>query len=122
MTKKLDPSRWLRVAHCLQLAIANTIGRTFKMREHAGDDAGDDIKCWASKSAVLRKRVQCERNALALARVNACLMQGAAQSKTNALSQVINCIQEHGNSDGFIAVKCFQRVESGLSFHGSSSV
>lgn len=79
------PSRWWSAVRKLQVALTNTIGLAIKVRKHASNHAGNDVKRWAVESAISRKRMQCERNALALARLNAGLVQSPAQGETNTL-------------------------------------
>jgi len=115
-------SRWWSAVRKLQLAFANTIGRALKVGDHSSNDPVNDVKSWAVESAISRKRMQCERNGLALARLHACLVQSTTKGETNALSHVIHSVPKHGDRDGLVTVKGVKGVESTLSFHGSSSI
>ena len=115
-------SRWWSAVRKLQLAFANTIGRTIKVSDHSSNDPANDVKRWAVESAISRKRMQCERNALALARLRAGLVQSTTKGEANALSHVIHSVPKHGDRDGLVTVKGVKGVESTLSFHGSSGI
>lgn len=115
-------SRWWSAVRKLQLAFANTIGRTLKVGDHSSNDPVNDVKSWAVESAISRKRMQCERNGLALARLHAGLVQSSTKGETNALSHVIHSVPKHGDRDGLVTVKGVKGVKSTLSFHGSSGI
>ena len=93
-----------------KVTFANGAGVAFQLKAYSIDDACNHVTRCTVKSALLHRRVQLLRNAGALVACQARLGKGTADDKANALAEVINCVPQHFDCDGGVAVQSVQGV------------
>lgn len=94
----------------LLLPFTKAVGRILKVRVDAKNDTDKSVERGAIDRALLRKRLQLERNSRALAETQTSLLQGRANDEADCLRSIFDGVAQHTYGNGSVGIESFQGV------------